>query len=177
MNTLHLQLAALPAIEMLTWELGTLKKCFRNALQLRYGDHDMFSPVLAIAQKMSLKNYAYHKASGLFSKSTHLGQQSWRQIISAYSYQTDWMFSDPDTGTMIATRMLQRQRKSLGGDHAWKGPWRTNAMRTKDAVFSVWKLKRKIVFILHKEIQRMHWLVPGVESSSECYFGDAQRGQ
>jgi len=28
------------------------------------------------------------------------------------------------------------------------------------------------------EIQRVHWLVPGVESeNSECYPGDAQHGQ
>jgi hypothetical protein len=60
------------------------------------------------------RSCAYHETNCLFSDSTRLEQQSWWQIIIACSSQTDWMFSDPDTGTMIATRILvERPREPL----------------------------------------------------------------
>lgn len=97
---------------------------------------------------------------------THLEQQSSRELVIAYTSQTGWMFSDP--GTMIAARILERRRKPLNyGGHAWKGPLKLSFPyeNNDNCIFCIWNFR-----------ERVHLLVPGVESeNSECYPGDAQQ--
>ena len=98
-----------------------------------------------------------------------------RLFISA---QTDWMFSDPDTGTMIATRILvERPREPLvvimpgrapDGPTQWElktpsFPFENN----KKIVFCIWKFRECIG-------SSQVW---NQRNSSGCYPGDAQHGQ